>query len=158
MANNPANRRPAPPLAPGQEIRSAPRRMTRERMRWYVDALPTVEADDGRVHRGGPTIHDDDDYAKAQGLPGIIADGMISTNWILDLMLATFGPAALQAGSLTTKYIAPVFEDAVLTSVLKVEAVEELADGRRRYGLKVWCEDASGKPVTVGEATVVIPA
>ena len=66
--------------------------MTRERMRWYVDAQPTVAHDDGRIHTQEPTIHDDDDYAKSQGLPGIIADGMISTNWIMGLLLDTFGP------------------------------------------------------------------
>ena len=74
-------------LQAGSELRSAPRAMTRERMRWYVDAQPTVAADDGRIHTQPPTIHDDDAYARKQGLPGIIADGMISTNWIMGLLL-----------------------------------------------------------------------
>lgn len=146
-------------LRSGDEIRSAPRVMTRERMRWYVDALPTVELNDGRVHRGGPTIHDDDEYAKGQGLPGIISDGMVSTNWILDLMLRSFGPAALeQPGALTTKFIAPVYEDVPVTCVLRVEAVEELPEGRRRLSLKVWAEDGSRRPVTVGTAAVTLGA
>lgn len=146
-------------LREGDEIRGAARAMTRERMRWYVDMLPTVEANDGRVHFGPPTIHDDDDYAKGQGLPGIIADGMISTNWILDLMLRSFGEAALHgAGTLTTKYIAPVYEDMPLTCVLRVEAVQALPEGRRRIALKVWAEDGAGKPVTVGTASVTLPA
>jgi hypothetical protein len=144
-------------LRPGDEIRSAPRVMTRERMRWYVDALPTVEIADGRVHRGGPTIHDDDEYAKGQGLPGIISDGMVSTNWILDLMLRSFGPAALEGpGALNTKFIAPVYEDVPLTCVLRVEAVEALPSGRRRLTLKVWAEDDVRKPVTVGTAAVTL--
>ncbi|PZW51087.1 acyl dehydratase [Humitalea rosea] len=145
-------------LLPGQEIRSAPRIMTRERMRWYVDALPTVEANDGRIHRGGPTIHDDDDYALGQGLPGIIADGMVSTNWILDLMLRAFGPAVLEdPGALTTKFIAPVYEDVPVTTVLRVEAVAELPEARRRLTLKVWAEDDAGKVLTFGSAAVTLP-
>ncbi|MGG5807674.1 MaoC family dehydratase [Falsiroseomonas sp. CW058] len=144
-------------LRPGDEIRSAPRVMTRERMRWYVDALPTVEANDGRVHFSVPTIHDDDEYAKGQGLPGIISDGMISTNWILDLLIRSFGPKVLEdPGALTTKFIAPVQEDVALTSVLKVEGVQELPDGRRRLSLAVWSEDGGGRKVTVGTAAVTL--
>ncbi len=75
----------------GSELRSAPREMTRERMRWYVDAQPTVAADNGRIQTQEPTIHDDDEYAKKQGLPGIIADGMISTNWIMGFCSTPLG-------------------------------------------------------------------
>ena len=54
--------------AVGTEFRLAPRLMTRERMRWYVDIQDTVQFDDGRIHAQPPTIHDDDAYAKKQGL------------------------------------------------------------------------------------------
>ena len=33
----------------GTEVRLAPRPMTRERMRWYVDIQETVQVDDGRA-------------------------------------------------------------------------------------------------------------
>ena len=140
----------------GTELRSRPRAMTRERMRWYVDAQPTVAFDDGRIHTQDPTIHDDDAYARKQGLPGIIADGMISTNWIMGLLLDAFGPAIACKGKLRTKYIAPIYENQVIRSVAKVTgrigtATETL------YQLEVWCEDDTGKKVTVGEAVVPVP-
>lgn len=141
-------------LAPGTELRAHPRRMTRERMRWYVDLLPTVEADDGRVHQDVPTIHDDDEFARSQGLPGIIADGMLSTNWLLSLLMDAFGEDALAPGALRTRYIAPVFEDVVVTAIARVTDVVDEGDGRLRYALEVWCEDADGKKLTVGEASV----
>ena len=141
------------PHAVGTEFRAAPRCMTRDRMRWYVDTQATVAADDGQHHRGGPTIHDDDDYAKSQGLPGIIADGMVSTNWLLDLLLRTFGEGILDQGRFATKYIAPVYEDQTLISCARVTAAEQ-AGARTRYQLDVWCEDTAGKKVTVGHATV----
>jgi acyl dehydratase len=141
-------------LPPGTELRAHPRRMTRERMRWYVDLLPTVEADDGRVHQDVPTIHDDDAFARSQGLPGIIADGMLSTNWLLSLLMDAFGENALAPGSLRTRYVAPVFEDVVITAVARVTAVEEDAEGGLRYALDLWCEDASGRKLTVGDATI----
>lgn len=142
-------------LVPGARLRSAPRAMTRERMRWYVDAQPTVAFDDGRIHTQDPTIHDDDAYARKQGLPGIIADGMISTNWIMDLLMDTFGPAIARKGKLRTKYIAPVYEDQIISSVAVVTDVSTVPGGTD-YHLQVWCEDDTGKKVTVGDAIVFV--
>ena len=139
-------------LKVGSEVRSAPREMTRERMRWYVDAQPTVAHDDGRIHTQEPTIHDDDDYAKSQGLPGIIADGMVSTNWIMGLLMDTFGDEYIHRGKLRTKYIAPIYENQVVISCARVIGVEKAADGTNAYTLEVWCEDDTAKKLTVGEA------
>jgi acyl dehydratase len=141
-------------LQVGSELRSAPRAMTRERMRWYVDAQPTVAADDGRIHTQPPTIHDDDDYARKQGLPGIIADGMISTNWIMGLLLDAFGRAALRKGKLRTKYIAPIYENEIVTAVARVSALTHGPDGETAMQLDVWCETGPGRKVTVGDALV----
>jgi 3-hydroxybutyryl-CoA dehydratase len=142
----------------GSELRSPPRAMTRERMRWYVDAQPTVAADDGRIHTQPPTIHDDDEYAKKQGLPGIISDGMISTNWIMGLLLDAFGRDVLKKGKLKTKYIAPIYEDEIVTSVARVTSVTQTAEGETSFHFEVWCERADGKKLTVGEALVYSPA
>ena len=138
----------------GDEFRTAPRPMTRERMRWYVDIQETVQADTGRIVTQPPTIHDDDAYAKKNGLPGIIADGMISTNWILSLLVDVFGEDAASGGRLRTKYIAPVYEDQVLITCASIASVHDNAEGETIYQLDVWCEDDTGKKVTVGEALV----
>jgi acyl dehydratase len=141
-------------LQVGSELRSAPRPMTRERMRWYVDAQPTVAADNGRIQTQEPTIHDDDAYAKKQGLPGIIADGMISTNWIMGLLLDTFGRDFARAGKLRTKYIAPIYEDQIVISCARVLEVDRTSNGETAYRFEVWCEDDKQTKPTVGEALV----
>lgn len=143
-----------PNLTPGTRISSPYRAMTRERMRWYVDAQPTIAADDGRIHTQEPTIHDDDDYARAQGLPGIIADGMISTNWIHSLLIDVFGPGVNERSKLSTKYVAPVYENDRIRSVVEIERVMTEAEGPAHIACKVWCEDDSGRVVTFGAATV----
>jgi 3-hydroxybutyryl-CoA dehydratase len=143
-------------LTPGTRISSPFRAMTRERMRWYVDAQPTIAADDGRIHTQEPTIHDDDDYAKAQGLPGIIADGMISTNWIHSLLIDIFGAGVNDRSRLSTKYVAPVYENDRIRSIVEIEQVLTEADGPLRISCKVWCEDDKGRVVTFGAATVWI--
>ncbi len=146
---------PAQQISAGVEFRTPPRPMTRERMRWYVDAQPTIAADDGRIHTQPPTIHDDDDYAKSQGLPGIIADGMISTNWIQGLLCDVFGPAVASRSRLRTKYIAPIYEDQIVIAVARVSAVTATPTGGFSYALEVWCEDDTGKKLTAGDAAVV---
>jgi len=138
----------------GSELRSARRAMTRERMRWYVDAQPTVANDDGRIHTQPPTIHDDDEYARKQGLPGIIADGMISTNWIMGLLLDAFGRDVLGKGRLRTKYIAPIHEGDIVTSIARVTALSRTPEGETALHFDVWCETGDGRKVTVGEAMV----
>ena len=142
------------PFASGTEFRAPPRPMTRERMRWYVDIQETVQADTGRIVTQPPTIHDDDAYAKKNGLPGIIADGMISTNWILGLLIDVFGPEAAGGGRLRTKYIAPVYEDQVIIACARVQSSVGDAVGSTVYDLEVWCEDDRGTKVTVGNAVV----
>lgn len=141
-------------LVPGHEFRAPPRPMTRERMRWYVDIQDTVQADTGRIVTQPPTIHDDDAYAKKNGLPGIIADGMISTNWLLGLLVDVFGPEAAGRGRLRTKYIAPVVEDQVIIACARVKSAVRDAAGASVYELEIWCEDDTGLKVTVGEAVV----
>lgn len=151
-------RSPLMDLRIGSELRTAPRPMTRERMRWYVDAQPTVAADDGRIHTQDPTIHDDDDYARKQGLPAIIADGMISTNWILGLFFDAFGRSLAERGKLKTKYIAPIYENQVVIAVARLTARTAQAEGGFGYLFDVWCEDDTGKKLTVGEALIHAPA
>lgn len=141
----------------GAELRTAPRPMTRERMRWYVDAQPTIAADDGRIHTQGPTIHDSDEYARKQGLPAIISDGMISTNWILGLFFDAFGPSLARRGRLRTKYVAPIYENQVVTAVARLSARTAHADGGFGYLFDVWCEDDTGRKLTVGDVLIHAP-
>lgn len=143
-------------LSVGMEFGLAPRPMTRERMRWYVDAQPTIAADDGRIHTQDPTIHDDDEYARSQGLPGIIADGMISTNWILGLLIDLFGPGVASRCRLRTKYIAPIYENQMVATRARITHVARSVDGFQTVSLHVWCEDDAKKILTVGEATVFV--
>jgi hypothetical protein len=142
----------------GGEFRSRPRPMTRERMRWYCDALDTATANDGKFHVAPPNIHNSDEFAAAQGLPAIIADGMISTNWLWGFLLDTFGPPFLARGEFATKFIRPVFEDQKVGCCARVRAKAAQPDGSVRCDLDVWCEDDKGTVLTVGTAAVFLAA
>lgn len=137
----------------GAEYSLGPRKMTRERMRWYCDALETTALGDGTFVVAEPTIHSDDDFARNQGLPGIIADGMLSTNYLSSLMFDVFDMDYLTSGELDTKFIRPVYEDELVTARARVTEV----DGDR-VELELWCEvttaDGEVRPCTVGRGSV----
>jgi 3-hydroxybutyryl-CoA dehydratase len=138
---------PVVAIEAGTHFASTPAMMTRERMRWYCDALETSASQSGEFIVADPTIHTDEAYAKAQGLPGIIADGMISTNYISSLLYHHFGVAYLAGGELTTKFIRPVYEDDILSAHALVTGLDD--DG---YTVDVWVETEDGQKVTVGTA------
>ena len=101
----------------GQELPRRQRAMTAERMRWHCDGLESALA--GYPVSSGPNIHTDDDLARANGLPGRVADGMISTNWLSGVLLEAFGDGYLRHGTLRTRYLRPVFVDTDLTAVVR---------------------------------------
>lgn len=141
---------PAAPEAPSSDvIRSAPRRMTPERIRWYCDAQETAVENDGRVHIATPNIHNDEAFAKQQGLPRIIGFGMTSMSWMFGTLLDRFGEGYLERGALTAKFIRPVFENQLLTIC---QRDKKDANGARE--LDLWCEDETGKVLTAGSAIV----
>jgi 3-hydroxybutyryl-CoA dehydratase len=137
---------------PGEELPRLRRTMTAERMRWYADVIETSLA--GRPVHAAPNIHTDDDIARANGLPARVADGMISTNWLSEILVAAFGEAYLRTGSLRTRYARPILEDAMVTSVVQITSVEQAVDGTQTVKADAWCETEDGTRCTSGEASV----
>jgi acyl dehydratase len=144
-------------LVVGSEIAGPRRRMTMERIRWYDDAM--LSAAKGEFTRAGSNIHTDEEYARSQGLPARIADGMISTNWMSEMLVEQFGMDYLERGELRTKFVKPIFLGAVVSVRARVRSFERSADGGAVYVLDVWCEDEKGVKLTDGDARVeVAPA
>jgi len=143
-------------LEVGSEITGPTRVMTAERVEWYGSAMLSAAGDAIKV---GSNIHTDEDYARSEGLPGVIADGMITTNWISSLLVAHFGMGYVERGELLTKFIKPVPIGMIISIRGRVRSVEPSAAGGSVYTLDVWCEDSDGVKVTVGEAKVqVVPS
>jgi len=137
----------------GDELPAISRRMTRERMRWYADALLGTSEPEPAAMIAGANVHTDDEFARGEGLSGIISDGMISTNWISSLLVKGFGRTYLERGSLQTKFIRPIFEDQMITARAVVRSIRPAQRGVD-VELEVWCEDEVGQKHTVGTALV----
>jgi acyl dehydratase len=129
--------------------------MTRERMRWYCDALETAADADGTFKIAEPTIHTDDEFARSQGLRGIIADGMISTNWISSLLVRRFGMDYVSRGELGARFIRPIYEDESIETCAEVTEVETVGE-TVTITLDVWCATSDGAKCTVGSAKILL--
>ena len=131
--------------------------MTAERMRWHVEGLDTAVAGATRPATPNVTIHTDDEYARAYGLPGAIADGMVTTNWLSGLLVEAFGDAFTCGGTLRTKFIRPVFVDDHIEARVTVTAVDDGGD-RCTIHTELRCENQAGELCTIGTATVRLGA
>jgi 3-hydroxybutyryl-CoA dehydratase len=141
-------------LAVGSEIAGQERVMTAERIEWYDSAM--LSAGNDRFTKVGVNIHTDDEFAKSQGLPAVIADGMITTNWCSSMLIEHFGMDYVERGELRTKFIKPVFRGQTVSVRGRVRSVDRLDGGGIVYALDVWCEVEDGVKVTDGEAKVEV--
>jgi hypothetical protein len=143
-------------LAVGTEITGPVRLMTAERIEWYDSAM--LSAAKGALAQVGSNIHTDETYARSQGLPAIIADGMIMTNWVSSMLVEHFGMAYVERGELRTKFIKPVLLGMTVVCRGRVQSIERDPGGARTCMLDIWCEDERGTKVVDGHARVELPA
>lgn len=141
-------------LEVGSEIAGPRKVATPQRIYWYGSGFMTANA--GERREVITNIHTDDDYARTQGLPAAIADGMMSANWISSMLIATFGADAIVRGHLRTKFIKPVYVDEGITPRARVISVTPQPDGSERFELEVWADDDEGVKRTVGEYAVAV--
>jgi 3-hydroxybutyryl-CoA dehydratase len=140
----------------GTEFRGPVRVVTAERIEWYDSAM--LSAAKGELAQVGDNIHTDDAFARNQGLPGTIADGMISTNWCSSMMIAHFGMDYVERGELRTKFIKPILIGATVSGKGRILSAEKRENGDTEYQLDVWCEIEDGTKVVDGDARVVVSA
>ncbi len=142
--------------ATGHELPRLQRTMTAERMRWYSDALETVTLGASAPVLVGANIHTDDEVARANGLPGRVADGMISTNWISSLLADEFGGSYLAGGSLRTRYVRPIYQDEHIEVVVRLTERRAAPNGTELLVADVSCVKADGAVATAGQATIAL--
>ncbi|MGH6904960.1 MAG: MaoC family dehydratase [Geminicoccaceae bacterium] len=151
-----SERAAAAEYAVGTELSGPVRVVTAERIEWYDSAM--LSAAKGALAQVGDNIHTDDAFARNQGLPGTIADGMLSTNWCSSMLIAHFGMDYVERGELRTKFIKPIFIGATVSVKGRILSAEKTHDGATEYRLEVWCETEDGTKVVDGDARVVVSA
>src|SRR3990170_2353339 len=131
------------------ELTLPPRALSREKIAAY--------SEDSANARRGQSIHSNPHIAEAKGFPDAVAQGMMSADYISELMTARFERGWLLQGRLSLAFVAPSFAGDTLTA--KAAKREEQDEGAfTRHVYDAWCENQRGEVVTVGTASGVVAA
>ena len=98
-------------------------------------------------------IHVDDVAAKAGGLPGIIAHGMLPLGFLGELI--TQWVPQRQLRSLSARFVAMAFPGDVITCSGKIAGKRE-ESGEKLVDLEIAAQNQKGENIQLGKATVVL--
>ena len=99
-------------------------------------------------------IHQDDEFAKAAGMGGVFAHGMLSMGFVGQLVTDWAGPAHVR--KLGVRFAAIVRLKDVITCRGRVLG-KSSKDDVNLVDLEVWAENQKGEKVVTGKATVALP-
>jgi acyl dehydratase len=120
--------------------------LTKEVGQRKIDAYSTVRA---------RSIHTDEAWARAKGFRAPLAQGMMSTAYVSEMMTRFLGAGFVKGGKISMSFIQPVFAGDRLTvhGVVKEKSAEGDAT---RVVVEVWCENQEGDMTAVGTASGLI--
>lgn len=99
-------------------------------------------------------IHVDEAAAKAGGLPGIIAHGMLPLGFLGQLLIQWVPQK--QVRTLSARFVAMAFPGDVITCSGKVVTKREQA-GEKLVDLEIAAQNQKGENLQLGKATVALP-
>jgi acyl dehydratase len=100
-------------------------------------------------------IHTDLEVARKAGLSNTIAQGMMETIYLTELLASFFGASWFTTGWEKMKFIAPVMSGETVTARGVVTGETRGAEGAR-LELEIWCENLAGKMTCAGWASARI--
>jgi acyl dehydratase len=99
-------------------------------------------------------IHQDDEFARAAGMGGVFAHGMLSMGFVGQVVTDWAGPAAVR--KLSVRFAGLVRLKDTITCRGRVLG-KSSKDDTHLVDLEVWAENQKGEKVVTGKATVVLP-
>ena len=102
------------------------------------------------------SIHSDEAFAKAKGFRAPLAQGMMSTAYVSEMMTALLGAGFVKGGSISVAFTKPVYVGDRLTVHGVVKEVRQEA-GATRVVVDVWCENQDHGKTMVGTASGSVP-
>ena len=97
------------------------------------------------------SIHTDEAWARQKGFRAPLAQAMMSTAYVSEMMTRFLGAGFVKGGKMSMAFIKPVFAGDRLTvrGVIK----EKQPDGDATRVVEVWCENQHGEKTAVGTAS-----
>src|SRR5213594_3305817 len=100
-------------------------------------------------------IHQDDEFARAAGMGGVFAHGMLTMGFVAQALTDWAGAGSVR--KLGVRFTGLVRLKDVVTCKGRVLA-KSSKDDVHRVDLEVWAENQRGEKVVSGKATVAVPA
>ena len=98
------------------------------------------------------SIHTDDEWARKKGFRAPLAQAMMSTAYVSQLMVEFLGEGFAKGGKMSVAFIKPVVVGDTLTIHGSVKSREQ--EGKQtRVTVEVWCENQDGVKTMVGTAS-----
>ena len=126
-------------LAVGQELPVLEKEPSQRRIDVYSGVRPR-------------SIHTDPDWARQKGFRTTLAQGMMSTAYVSEMMTRLLGAGFVKGGTLSMAFIKPVYAGDRLTVHGVVKELRPEA-GRTRVVVDVWCQNQHGEKTAVGTAS-----
>ena len=101
------------------------------------------------------SIHSDEAFAREKGFRTCLAQGMMSTAYVSQMMVKLLGPGFARGGTLSMAFIKPVYAGDRLT-VRGVVKDKQSDNGATRVVVEVWVENQHGEKTAVGHATGLV--
>lgn len=101
------------------------------------------------------SIHSDEAFAREKGFRACLAQGMMSTAYVSQLMVKLLGPGFARGGTLSMAFIKPVYAGDRLT-VRGVVKDRQPENGATRVVVEVWVENQHGEKTAVGHASGLV--
>jgi acyl dehydratase len=98
------------------------------------------------------SIHTDREWALKKGFRDTLAQGMMSTAYVSQLMVGFLGEGFVKGGRMSVAFIKPVVVGDTLT-VHGVVKSREAEGSRTRVTVEVWAENQDGVQTMVGSAS-----
>ena len=98
------------------------------------------------------SIHTDEEWARKKGFRAPLAQAMMSTGYVSQLMVGFLGEGFVKGGKMSVAFIKPVVVGDTLTVHGVVKSREREGD-RSRVTVEVWCENQDGVQTMVGTAS-----
>ena len=101
------------------------------------------------------SIHSDEAWARQKGFRTCLAQGMMSTAYMSQMMVKLLGPGFARGGTMSMAFIKPVYAGDRL-SVHGVIKDRQPEGGATRVVVEVWVENQHGEKTAVGHATGLV--
>lgn len=98
------------------------------------------------------SIHTDPEWARKKGFAAPLAQAMMSTAYVSQLMAQFLGAGFVRGGRMSVAFIKPVLAGETLT-VRGVVKSREPEGNAIRVSVEVWCENRAGVKTMVGTAS-----